>query len=232
VWGWAVAGSVRPHPASCVPIADLLLARDRPLLTTACCVICVALLGLRFTYVTHVLFKKYLGWKRRAVNLPPSVTGQIPAAWVRPAREFGMALKASFSAPVASLLRENVTVSCGDDGASPLLIPIPAGTGAWNAIRSSEDVYHTGQLVSRYLIEAQPLATADGGLHSREPRWLNVTSRGRTVGVGTVDQIGHPRRSTGLRAAQLRWTCQAAARGAKQITLSSVELFMLTPPSR
>ena len=84
----------------------------------------------------------------------------------------------------------------------------------------------------RSFIEAQPLATADGGLHSREPRWLNVTSRGRTVGVGTVDQIGHPRRSTGMRAAQLRWTCQAAARGAKQITLSSVELFMLTPPSR
>ena len=60
--------------------------------------------------------------------------------------------------------------------------------------------------------------------------WANVTSRGQTVGVGTVDQVGHPHRAAGLQASQLRWSCQAAARGATEITLSTVELYMLHPP--
>ena len=65
------------------------------------------------------------------LNLPPTVTGQIPDDWAAPAIEFGKALRASFAAPVATLLSKahqdgRRRVSCGA-GAPPLLLPIPAG---------------------------------------------------------------------------------------------------------
>ena len=166
------------------------------------------------------------GW---ILNLPPTVTGQIPASWAAPAIAFGEALRASFSSPVARLLRRNATVLCGP-GAAPLLIPIPAGTGPWNAVRSAEDMYHAGQLVAEYFIEAQPVPTTSARQGQPHGVWANVTSRGRTVGVGTIDQVGHSRRAAGLQASQLRWSCRAAARGAARITLSAVDLYMATPP--
>ena len=62
------------------------------------------------------------GW---ILNLPPTVTGQIPAEWARPAIAFGKALRASFSAPAASLLKANATVECGS-AAKPLVLDLPA----------------------------------------------------------------------------------------------------------
>ena len=187
------------------------------------------------------------GW---ILNLPPTVDGQIPGRWAAPAIAFGNALRVSFSKPVASnLLKENTTVECGVN-AAPLIIPIPAAVvGAWNAIRSAEDVFHHGQLVSDYLIEAQPKQhdgddSTEHEIHGRggggggggtgggggEEKWLNVTSRGNTVGVGTIDQVGHPSRSAGLHATQLRWRCLSARGGATAVSLSLVELYFATPP--
>ena len=167
------------------------------------------------------------GW---ILNLPPTVTGQIPEQWAAPAIAFGQALNASFSTPVASLLKANATVECGPN-APPLILPIPAGK-KWNAVRTSEDVYHNGQLVFSYQIDA-----LGGGF--TEADWVNVTSRGGSVGVGTVDltagllsrgsagEIGSPGEVDG--ATKLRWRCLGAKMG--RVTLSSVDLYMATPPS-
>ena len=105
--------------------------------------------------------------------------GQIPSNWAAPAIAFGKALRTSFAKPRANLLSTNTTVQCGRD-ATPLDLPIPASTGQWNAVRSAEDVYHHGQLVAEYSISAL-VGT----------KWRNATSRGRTVGVGTID-MHHP----------------------------------------
>ena len=170
------------------------------------------------------------------LNLPPTVTGQIPDDWAAPAIEFGKALRASFAAPVATLLSKahqdgRRRVSCGA-GAPPLLLPIPAGTGPWNAVRSSEDVLQDGQLVSAYYIEA----LVDG-------KWVNATSRGQSVGVGTVDLVAGQRTapmaaeqptpppplSRIVTATQLRWHCLAARR--QTVTLTGVDLYLATPPT-
>lgn len=169
------------------------------------------------------------GW---ILNLPPTVTGQIPAKWAAPALAFGKALRASFAKPVARLLLHgNTSVACGR-GAPPLLLAIPPGTGAWNSVRSSEDVFHNGQLVAEYFIEAElPLADSN---NNPGRRWENVTTRGKTVGVGTVDQavLASSRVAGGLQgASQLRWSCKAAAGGVAAVTLSAVDLYMAHPPA-
>ena len=156
------------------------------------------------------------------LNLPPTVTGQIPDEWAAPAIEFGKALRASFATPVATLLSKahqdgRRRVSCGA-GAPPLLLPIPAGTGPWNAVRSSEDVLQDGQLVSAYYIEA----LVDG-------KWVNATSRGQSVGVGTVDLVTTPPPSRNVTATQLRWHCLAARR--QTVALTGVDLYLATPPT-
>jgi len=166
------------------------------------------------------------------LNLPPTVTGQIPDEWAAPAIEFGKALRASFAAPVATLLSKahqdgRRRVSCGA-GAPPLLLPIPADAGPWNAVRSSEDVLQDGQLVSAYYIEA----LVDG-------KWVNATSRGQSVGVGTVDLVAvqraapmaatTPPPSRNITATQLRWHCLAARR--QTVVLTGVDLYIATPPT-
>ena len=149
------------------------------------------------------------GW---ILNLPPTVTGSIPSGWAAPAIAFGKALKASFGAPVASLLATNVTLECGTSAAA-LVLPVSPSAGRWNAVRSAEDVYHHGQLVSAYTVEALV-----GG------KWLNTTSRGQSVGVGTVDMSG----ASLAGATKLRWRCLAAA--ASTVVLSAVDLYHAVPP--
>jgi hypothetical protein len=155
------------------------------------------------------------GW---IMNLPPTVTGQIPDHWAAPAIAFGKALKESFSKPKAVLLSENTSVECGP-GAAPLELPILDTVGEWNAVRSAENVYHDGQRVVTYAIEAL-VGT----------KWRNVTSRGETVGVGTVD-MHHPNPGESTKAQKLRWRCIAAAGGAQAITLTTVDLYLATPPA-
>jgi alpha-L-fucosidase len=148
------------------------------------------------------------------LNLPPTVTGSIPQEWAAPAIEFGEALRASFATPVASLLRENTTVACGAD-APPLELSL-AGVGPFNAVRSAEDVFHHGQLVLRYEI------VVDG---------RNVTSRGRSVGVGTID-AGAEGTGFTLDAApkRLAWRCLQVYGGAKSVTLSALDVYNVKPP--
>ena len=151
------------------------------------------------------------------MNLSPTVTGQIPDSWAAPAIAFGRALKASFSRPRAVLLSKNTSVECGPR-AAPLELPIPADVGEWNAVRSAEDVYHDGQRVAKYTIQA---------LVGTE--WRNATSRGNTVGVGTVD-MHHPNPGESTTAQKLRWRCVAAAAGAPAVTLTAVHLYLAVPP--
>ena len=57
------------------------------------------------------------------LNVPPDSTGQIPDEWVTPAAELGHALRASWRAPLASLLTHNVTFpSCTSDHVNGALI--------------------------------------------------------------------------------------------------------------
>lgn len=106
--------------------------------------------------------------------------------------------------------------------AAPLLLTIPAGT-KWNAVRTSEDVYHKGQLVFSYQIDA--LTTGNTG--PMEGSWANVTSRGGSVGVGTVDLAAGGGKIDD--ATKLRWHCKEAKM--PRVTLASVDLYMATPPS-
>ena len=85
-------------------------------------------------------------------------------------------------------------------------------------MRSSEDVYHKGQAVFKYQIDV----LVNGS-------WLDVTSRGKSVGVGTVDFLGRGLRDGIAAAAKLRWRC-LVARG-PSVTLSSVDLYMAVPPT-
>ena len=59
------------------------------------------------------------------MNLPPTVTGQIPADWAAPAVAFGKALHSSFSKPKAVLLSKNTSVECGPTAAG-LELAIPS----------------------------------------------------------------------------------------------------------
>ena len=113
-------------------------------------------------------------------------------------------------------------------------------------MRSAEDVYHDGQRVEAYTIEAL-VGT----------KWRNATSRGGTVGVGTID-MHHPNPGSGEQeeeeeeeeegggggdagaggvgvgvggATKLRWRCLAAVGGAPAVTLTAVDLYLATPPS-
>jgi hypothetical protein len=159
------------------------------------------------------------GW---ILNLPPTTTGQIPESWAAPAIQFGAALRASFSTPVRTVLspQYNATVQCGRN--APALVigwTIPV---TFNAVRSAEDVYHSGQVVSRYTIEAyvfpQPPRPAS-------PLWVNVTARGRSVGLGTIDMM-----ATGnVTATHLRWRCLAAT--SPSVVLSTIELYVAKPPA-
>ena len=71
-----------------------------------------------------------------------------------------------------------------------------------------------GQVVLGYAVEARG---GDVG-----PGWRDITVRGQSVGLGTVD-LGEE-----LSAAELRWRCTAAT--ASAVTLATVELYLVRPP--
>ena len=56
-----------------------------------------------------------------------------------------------------------------------------------------------------------------------DKRWVDITVRGGTVGVGTIDLRTEP-----VRATKLRWTCRAASMS--NVSLSAVDLYLATPP--
>jgi hypothetical protein len=84
-------------------------------------------------------------------------------------------------------------------------------------VRSTEDVYHQKQSIAKYAIEVY---IPTGGGHE----WRDITSRGRTVSLGTIDMT---KVTTG--ATSLRWTCLQGEMGGIG-TLAGVELYLAKPP--
>eukprot|EP01052_Picozoa_sp_SAG31_P026509 SAG31_NODE_2406_length_5762_cov_6.711107_7_plen_162_part_00 len=81
------------------------------------------------------------------LNMPPDVTGQIPEYMVKETTAFGMALRATMDAPVATL--SNLVTNCSD----PIIFELPASS-TFDMIQTREDMLVGGQRIAKYGIDA------------------------------------------------------------------------------
>ena len=104
---------------------------------------------------------------------------------------------------------------CGGGAGSANVTFTFASATTFNAIRSCEDVYHSKQAIAQYKIE-----------YSSGAGWTDVTTRGHTVGIGTIDLLPKP-----VTATQLRWSCLQSESGSGDAVLAAVELYAAHPPA-
>jgi hypothetical protein len=75
---------------------------------------------------------------------------------------------------------------------------------------------HNGQTITNYSIEVEVAGV-----------WRDITVRGASVGVGTVD-LFLPHGAPLTAATRLRWICHAAS--VPNVTISSIDLYLVKPP--
>lgn len=181
------------------------------------------------------LFETYLVTIGRGntyiLNMPPDMTGEIPAYFTNETAQLGRAVQSSFSPASAQARLVNQTVECGSD-ATPLILPPPPGGFAFDAVILEEDLALGNQRISGYELQ---ICAAPGGC--TDAQWTTITGPNQTIALGKT--IGRKVIERGfsnvdgltIAASQLRFRCtESFPAGVTTAYLRSFSAHKMTPP--
>lgn len=182
------------------------------------------------------LFETYLVTIGRGntyiLNMPPDMTGQVPAYYFNETDQLGAAVQASFS-PASALARlVNATIGCGAS-ALPLLLPLPPAGIEFDAVVLEEDLAAGNQRIAGYALQVCSRA----GAACTDAEWTTITGDGQTetlgvtIGRRVIERGFNGTNGLSVYATGLRLVCTASfPAGTETAFIRSFSAHKMAPP--